>query len=123
MSPAEVFQLYEGIVRDISNRVLAGLRERDLINQHQSPLGRRVHRQAVKRRRAEGAPGAFIQQRDCLLTREALLEELERGGQAAIKPGLRKAVARSPEHTALDRELDDELRAIRQGRAKTRRSK
>ena len=49
-----------------------------MLGQVGSPLGPRRHAAAVRRRVAEGKPGAVIAGRRLLLTREALDEELAR---------------------------------------------
>lgn len=52
-----------------------------MVDQSNSPLGRRRHCSAVRRRQAEGKPGAAVVGRRHLLTREALAEELARLGK------------------------------------------
>lgn len=58
----------------------------DMIDQHKSSLSARRHCAAVRRRRAEGKPGAYISGRRYLLTRKAYIEELARESEA--RPGL-----------------------------------
>lgn len=51
-----------------------------MVNQAESELGRRRHREAVTRRLANNEGGAGISGRNFLLTREAVREELASGG-------------------------------------------
>jgi hypothetical protein len=62
----------------IAARVVAHLQQDSpgMIDQTNSPLGRRRHCHAVRQRMAEGKPGAAIVGRRHLLSREALNEEL-----------------------------------------------
>jgi hypothetical protein len=76
-------------------RIVERIAERDAptqldgwLDQHspEAAFGVRWHCRAVRRRRAEGKPGAVIEGRRYLLTREAMNEEIMR----SPKPGLRK---------------------------------
>lgn len=58
-----------------------------MIDQKQSPLGRRRHCYAVRRRLSEGSPGAAVVGRRHLLSPEALAEELARLGKRQPSPG------------------------------------
>ncbi len=78
----------DAIADRIAERMNAG-RAR-MINQHDSELGARRHRDAVKRRLANGEGGAGHSGRNYLLTRDAILEEL------AGKGGRCGKVARAP---------------------------
>jgi hypothetical protein len=58
-----------------------------MIDQSASPLGRRRHCAAVRRRRARGEPGAAVIGRRYLLSADALRAELERAsGQPKAAP-------------------------------------
>jgi hypothetical protein len=108
----------------ISRRMMAG-RER-MIHQRQSELGPRRHREAVKRRLANGEGGAGISAdgRKYLLTPAAVLEELAR---APEPPAARKAspsgprasepapVSRERELAAFERKLHQGLRLVNDG--------
>jgi hypothetical protein len=62
----------------VAARVVASLRQGSpgMIDQANSPLGRRRHCYAVRQRLADGKPGAAVVGRRHLLSREALDEEL-----------------------------------------------
>lgn len=89
----ELAQAFARIVERIAERDEPTERESDggWLDQHspEAALGVRWHCRAVRRRRAEGKPGAAIEGRRYLLTREAMGEELAR----SPKPGLRKCPA------------------------------
>jgi hypothetical protein len=59
----------------------------DMVDQSKSPLGRRRHCNAVKRRVGAGEPGAARVGRRYLLTPDALAEELHRLGQGPPPKG------------------------------------
>jgi hypothetical protein len=58
----------------------------NMIDQSKSPLGRRRHCYAVRRRISEHQPGAAVVGRRHLLTQEALTEELSRLGFGDRRP-------------------------------------
>jgi hypothetical protein len=95
-------------------RVVSRLREgeRGMVEQAASPLGRRRHRDAVKRRVARGEHGAAIVGRKHLLSPEALGEELARPSKRE-----RPAVA---EAGGVRAQLEHEIRLLHVGRAKGR---
>ena len=59
----------------------------DMVDQSKSPLGRRRHCNAVKRRIGNGEPGAARVGRRYLLTPDALTDELHRLGQGPPPKG------------------------------------
>lgn len=63
-----------------------------LIDQHASDMSKKRHCAATRRRISQGLPGAFIDGRRFLLSREALEEELGLGTRARLA----KAVPRRP---------------------------
>ncbi len=64
-------------VQRIARAVVAALRSGDnMVSQAASPLGRKRHAAAVRRRIATGLPGASHVGRNFFLSREALDEEL-----------------------------------------------
>jgi hypothetical protein len=104
----------------ISRRMMAG-RER-MIHQRQSELGPRRHREAVKRRLANGEGGAGISAdgRKYLLTPAAVLEELARSPEpAAARPAPPASepapVSRERELAAFERKLHQGLRLVNDG--------
>lgn len=89
---------------DILLEVASGPQNDVDIDQHRSLLGARRHCGAVRRRIAEGLPGAVKIGRRYLLSPDAHAEELARIGRALPKaPPLAKARAQSPEQEALTR--------------------
>ncbi len=70
----ELRALIRAEVRDAVREAIRG--GDDMVNQSASPLGRKRHAAAVRRRVAAGESGAAIVGRDFLLNREALAEEL-----------------------------------------------
>jgi hypothetical protein len=72
--------LVDELAQRVAAIVVARLREGDpgMVDQNASPLGRRRHCAAVKRRLARGEVGAAIVGRRHLLSAEALSEELGR---------------------------------------------
>ena len=77
-------EILEELVRRIARAVVAEMRAEgattdEWLDQHHSYLTVRQHCRAVRLRRAEGKPGAAIQGRRYLLSREALREEMTRG--------------------------------------------
>lgn len=115
------------LIRAFAAEIAACLAEQDdgLIDQRdrRGLMGRR-HIDAVRRRMAEKAGGAYKRGRDYLLTPAAVREELERGSapsHAAVSARPRKAKgarvndARVAELEALKRELEADMRAARKG--------
>jgi hypothetical protein len=98
-----------------------------MINQHESELGPRRHRDAVKRRLDNGEGGAGRAGRNYLLTVEAVREELARKGgrgkgapsspanDAPPAPGGSGAKSRARELGDFERELMRDLRAVKDG--------
>lgn len=84
-----VLDAIEPYLEALADRIAERLtRSRDrMINQHDSELGPRRHREAVKRRIANSEGGAGHVGRNYLLTKEAIREELagkgRRGGRGA----------------------------------------
>lgn len=79
MSTLDPLAPFAGLIEAVAQRVAArvlGALDSGMIDQASSPLGSRRHRAAVDRRVANGEGGAFKRGRKCLLTREALTEEL-----------------------------------------------
>jgi hypothetical protein len=81
-------EILEELVRRIARAVVAEMRADRTptdgwLDQHstEAAFGVRWHCRAVRRRRAEGKPGAAIEGRRYLLTREAMNEEALRSGQ------------------------------------------
>lgn len=88
-----------------------------IVTQHESPLGPRGHRAAVKRRVAEGTGDAWIRKRKYLMTRAALLEELSRPAESPDRPGLAKTkAARTVREEQLRAELLAGLKSVRRRR-------
>lgn len=100
-----------------------------MINQHESELGPRRHREAVKRRIDNGEGGAGQRGRNYLLTLEAMREELARKGgpgkgtavtAAGDDPGPTSggsaAKSRTRELSDFERELMSGLRAVKEPR-------
>jgi hypothetical protein len=104
------------LVAEFAERVAAIVLERlhlgmpGMIDQASSPLGRRRHCTAVRRRRDRGEPGASIVGRRHLLSPEALSEELRR---ASGRP--RSTAAQSPGAGSVRAELAAELRVLKGG--------
>jgi hypothetical protein len=85
-----VLQAFEPYIDALAERLAERLERRRgrMINQHDSELGPRRHRDAVKRRIANGEGGAGRAGRDYLLTREAMREELAgKGGRGKPSSG------------------------------------
>lgn len=76
-----VLQAFEPYLDAIADKLADRLEARRgrMVNQAESELGRRKHREAVTRRIANGEGGAGISGRNFLLTREAIREELAAG--------------------------------------------
>lgn len=116
-------ELVDDLVERVSNAVVAKLRgsDRGRIGQDKTPLGRRKHIEAVRRRireeedagEAPGTRGAFIVKRRYLLTEAALAEELGRGSRGAgcrvIKAPRRPVPAN--DDAALEEQLLAQMRA------------
>lgn len=79
-----VDELAELVARKVVDRLQQGTP--DMVDQSNSPLGRRRHCYAVRRRISEHKPGAAVVGRRHLLTREALAEELARLGMGDRTP-------------------------------------
>jgi hypothetical protein len=92
-----VLQAFEPYLEAFADRVADKIEARRgrMINQAESQLGRRKHREAVQRRMANGEGGAGISGRNFLLSPEALREELASGGHARGR-GRGKGSAPSP---------------------------
>lgn len=96
-----VLQAFEPYIDALAERLAERLERRRgrMINQHDSELGARKHREAVKRRLANGEGGAGITPngRGFLLTAEAIREELAgktgRRGAKGSSPAASKAAA------------------------------
>jgi hypothetical protein len=106
---------FEALLDEFAERVAAKVSERlscgslpGAIEQARSPLGRRRHIAAVRRRVAAGQPGAAIVGRRHLLSAEALTEELARAGQCP-------EAAPSPASGSVRAELERELRLVKGG--------
>lgn len=78
MTTPDLTPLLEVFADMVAARVVERLRatDTDTVPQERSPLGRRRHCAAVRRRVAAGQHGAFVVGRRHLLTQEALQEEL-----------------------------------------------
>lgn len=76
-----VLQAFEPYLDAFADKLAERLEQRRgrMVNQAESELGRRKHREAVTRRMANGEGGAGISGRNFLLTREAIREELAAG--------------------------------------------
>lgn len=86
MSPIE--SLIAELVRQVAAAVVAELRSGDapgMVDQSASPLGRRRHMKAVRRRVAAGEPGAAHVGRRFMLSREALDAELTTESKRAAR--------------------------------------
>lgn len=77
-----VLQAFEPYIDALADKLAERLERRRgrMINQHESELGPRRHRDAVKRRLDNGEGGAGRAGRNYLLTVEAVREELSRKG-------------------------------------------
>lgn len=121
MTPSASTEALDALLAALAERVAALVAERllagqpGLIDQASSPLGRRRHCSAVKRRLASGAGGAARVGRWHLLSPEALAEELGRVSG--------NAPASSPASGSVRAELERELRVLKgkpQGRVQRR---
>ena len=103
-------QLVTELAERVATIVLERLRAGDpgMIDQSASPLGRRRHCSAVKRRVASGEAGAGIIGRRHLLSAEALSEELKRASGA-------KPPVPVPVGGCVRAELERELRLVKGG--------
>ena len=110
MSPAWT-ELKNELVAEIAEAVVARLQAGapGMISQAVSPLGRRRHCAAVRRRLARGEPGASVVGRRHLLSAEAIAEELARAS-AKTTPSTNAAPA-----GGVQGELERELRLVRGG--------
>jgi hypothetical protein len=107
-------QLLNELADRLASRVLERLRggEPGMLDQASSPLGRRRHCAAVKRRVGRGEPGAAIVGRRHLLSAEALADELARSSGSSVASdtdGLQAA-------GSIRTELERELRLVRGGK-------
>jgi hypothetical protein len=123
-----VLQAFEPYIDALAERLAAVLERRRgrMINQHDSELGPRRHREAVKRRIANGEGGAGLAGRNYLLTREAVREELARKGgrgkgEAEPSPagappsgGGSGSKSRARDLSAYERDLMVGLRAVKE---------
>lgn len=100
-------EVVERLAARLTERLRAG--ERGMIAQSNSPLGRRRHCSAVKRRLAQCESGAAIVGRQHLLSADALAEELQRAS------GRAKSAA-SPRPGSVRAELLAELRLAQEVR-------
>jgi hypothetical protein len=91
----------------VTERLLSGAP--GMTDQASSPLGRRRHCAAVKRRLASGKPGAALAGRRHLLSAEALAEELSRVS------GRPDSASPSPASGSVRAELERELRLVKGG--------
>jgi hypothetical protein len=122
-----VLQAFEPYIEALAERLAERLERRRarMINQHESELGPRRHREAVKRRLDNGEGGAGRAGRNYLLTVEAIREELARkGGRGKAPPvpagdgpappsGGTGAKSRGRELGDFERELMSGLRAVK----------
>lgn len=100
--------LAERVAALVTERLLSGAP--GMTDQAASPLGRRRHCAAVKRRVASGKPGAALVGRRHLLSAEALAEELSRvSGQRPDD------ATPSPASGSVRAELERELRLVKGG--------
>jgi hypothetical protein len=125
-----VLQAFEPYIDALAERLAAVLERRRarMVNQHESELGPRRHRAAVKRRLDNGEGGAGRAGRNYLLTVEAVREELARKGgrgkpdAAETPPGdaggpasggsAAKSKSRGRELAEFEREVMTGLRAV-----------
>lgn len=123
-----VLEAIEPFIDALADRIaerMNAARER-MINQHDSELGPRRHRAAVKRRLDNAEGGAGLKGRNYLLTREALREELAggrgKGGSGAPTPaggdgspgkGGSGAKSRARELSDFERSVMGGLRAVK----------
>jgi hypothetical protein len=105
----------DALLDELAARVAAQVVERlrgpapaDMVPQEASPLGRRRHCAAVRRRLAAGSGGAAVVGRRHLLSAEAIREELERASKRA------RATEASPV-AGIREQLERELRMVRGG--------
>lgn len=113
MSSPELAALGEAVAARVAALVVERLTNGapGMVAQDASPLGRRRHCAAVKRRLASGKPGAAIVGRRHLLSPEALADELARvSGQ--------RPPAVSPASGSVRAELERELRLVKGGGAR-----
>lgn len=107
---------FDGFFDELVARVADGVAERlragesKMIGQAASPLGSRRHCGAVKRRMAQGKPGAAIVGRRHLLSAEALADELQSAGG-------RRGAPLSATKSSVRAELLAELESISGGSA------
>jgi hypothetical protein len=76
----------KALVAEAVRDALGGSQNNELIDQRASPLGVRRHGDAVRRRIAEGLPGATRIGRRWCLSRQALADELARLGRTEPAP-------------------------------------
>ena len=117
-----MLQAFEPYIEALAERLAERLERRRgrMINQHDSELGARRHREAVKRRIANGEGGAGHSGRNYLLTPEAIREELAgRGGKAtrsaAASPAGADKAPPSKAHKSRERDLGEFERELLSG--------
>jgi hypothetical protein len=122
-----MLQAFEPYIEALAERLAERLERRRsrMVNQHDSELGPRRHRDAVKRRMANDEGGAGHSGRNYWLTREAIREELAskpgrgKGGAAACPAGDDKGPpskgpkSRERDLGEFERELLSGLRAVK----------
>lgn len=122
-----VLQAFEPYIDALADRLAERLERRRgrMINQYDSELGARRHREAVKRRMDNGEGGAGRAGRNYLLTKEAVREELARkGGKGKGTPaaggddrgpaaGGSDAKSRARELSEFERDVMTGLRAVK----------
>jgi len=113
-----VLQAFEPYIDALAERLAAVLERRRgrMINQYDSELGNRRHRDAVKRRMANGEGGAGKSGRNYLLTREAMREELARpwaGARSEPPPAPAATKSRSRDLSEFERSVMSGLRAVK----------
>lgn len=124
MSANPVLEAMQPFIDAFADAVAARLMkgQERMIAQHQSELGSRRHREAVKRRLANGEGGAGISRdgRRFLLTPEALREELARPLPTKTKrgetPPAPPVKSRTKELNDFERELMSGLRQVASNR-------
>ena len=100
-------ELADRVAERVEQRLRGG--QPGMLDQSASPLGRRRHCSAVKRRVARGEPGAAVVGRRHLLSPEALSEELGRVSNRKTEP--------VPDGGSVRNELERELRVLHGGRS------
>lgn len=104
---------FDALLDELAERLADRLEARQkqgaagMVGQETSPLGRRRHCAAVRRRISANLPGAAIVGRRCLLSPEALSEELNRASGAKRTRSVESeaSTTQSPARAELDRQL------------------